>query len=89
MREAASDRPTVRCSGGRMQYGSDRFGQTHRKVMVRNSRATVMLDQPLGPIREQLIGRLHGRAHRADDSAEDTWVIVALIGNQDQCKRIG
>src|SRR5690349_2025882 len=56
--------------------------------MIRNMGAAVLLDQALSPIGEQLINRMRGRAHRADDGAEDAWIVVALVGDEDRRERI-
>src|SRR4051794_37773657 len=49
---------------------------------------TPALGQPLGPIGEQLIGRMYGRALRADDGVKRERVVVALVGGQDHRERI-
>ena len=41
------------------------------------------------PVGEQLIGRICGRAHRADGGAECARIVVALVSDQDQGERIG
>src|SRR3954451_14625593 len=49
---------------------------------------TPALGQPLGPIGEQLIGRMYGRALRADDGVKRERVVVALVRDQNRRERI-